>query len=64
MFNNFIVKSLLKKQLKGLPEDVQEKILTGMKEIDPLLTKAENFIEKFEKYKDSKLKGSDYDDTD
>ena len=45
-------------------QSIQEKILTGMKEIDPLLTKAENFIEKFEKYKDSKLKGSDYDDTD
>jgi len=27
MFNNFIVKSLLKKQLKGLPNDLQDKIL-------------------------------------
>jgi hypothetical protein len=33
-------------------QSVQEKILKGMKEIDPLLTKAENFIEKFERYKD------------
>lgn len=28
MFNNFIVKSLLKKQLKGLPPDVQEKVMS------------------------------------
>jgi len=27
MFNNFIVKALLKKQLKGLPQDVQDKVL-------------------------------------
>lgn len=33
-------------------QTVQEQILTGMKAIDPLLTKAENFILKFEKYKD------------
>jgi cytoskeletal protein RodZ len=33
-------------------QSVQEQILTGMKAIDPLLTKAESFIEKFEKYKD------------
>jgi hypothetical protein len=32
-------------------QSVQEQILTGMKAIDPLLTKAESFIEKFEKYK-------------
>lgn len=34
-------------------QTLQEKILKGMKEIDPLLTKAESFIEKFEKYKKS-----------
>lgn len=28
MFNNFIVKALLKKQLKGLPQDVQDKVMT------------------------------------
>lgn len=27
MFNNFIVKALLKKQLKGLPQDVQDKVI-------------------------------------
>lgn len=32
-------------------QTIQEKILKGMKEIDPLLTKAESFIEKFEHYK-------------
>jgi hypothetical protein len=32
-------------------QSLQEKILKGMKEIDPLLTKAESFIEKFERYK-------------
>ena len=31
-------------------QTLQEKILKGMKEIDPLLTKAESFIEKFERY--------------
>jgi len=31
-------------------QDIQQKILTGMQEIDPLLTRAEGFIEKFEKY--------------
>jgi len=31
-------------------QSLQEKILKGMKEIDPLLTKAESFIEKFERY--------------
>jgi len=30
---------------------IQDKILGGMREIDPLLTKAESFIDKFEKYK-------------
>lgn len=32
-------------------QSIQENILKNMKEIDPLLTKAENFIEKFEQYK-------------
>jgi hypothetical protein len=40
-------------------QTIQEKILKGMKEIDPLLTKAENFIEKFERYKN---KGDPEDD--
>jgi hypothetical protein len=31
-------------------QKIQDSILTGMKEIDPLLTKAETFIEKFEHY--------------
>ena len=31
-------------------QKIQDSILTGMKEIDPLLTKAESFIEKFEHY--------------
>lgn len=31
-------------------QKIQDSILTGMKEIDPLLTKAETFIEKFEQY--------------
>jgi transcription initiation factor IIF auxiliary subunit len=43
------VKSLQKDFLDF--QSIQEKILKGMKEIDPLLSKAENFIEKFERYK-------------
>ena len=35
-------------------QSIQEKIFKGMKEIDPLLTKAESFIEKFERYKERK----------
>ena len=31
-------------------QKIQDSILTGMKDIDPLLTKAETFIEKFEHY--------------
>tara|TARA_B110000503_G_C7079829_1_gene384681 strand:- start:53 stop:589 length:537 start_codon:yes stop_codon:yes gene_type:complete len=31
-------------------QKIQDSILSGMKEIDPLLTKAESFIEKFEHY--------------
>ena len=31
-------------------QKIQDSILSGMKEIDPLLTKAETFIEKFEHY--------------
>jgi len=42
-------------------QTIQEKILKGMKEIDPLLTKAENFIEKFERYK-NKGEGDDEED--
>jgi len=42
-------------------QTIQEKILKGMKEIDPLLTKAESFIEKFERYK-NKSEGDDDDD--
>jgi hypothetical protein len=42
-------------------QTLQEKILKGMKEIDPLLTKAENFIEKFERYK-NKGDGDEDDD--
>jgi hypothetical protein len=42
-------------------QSLQEKILKGMKEIDPLLTKAESFIEKFERYK-KKGEGLDEDD--
>lgn len=42
-------------------QTIQEKILKGMKEIDPLLTKAENFIEKFERYK-NKGEGDEEDD--
>jgi hypothetical protein len=42
-------------------QTLQEKILKGMKEIDPLLTKAESFIEKFERYK-NKSEGDDDDD--
>jgi len=42
-------------------QTLQEKILKGMKEIDPLLTKAENFIEKFERYK-NKGEGDEEDD--
>jgi hypothetical protein len=38
---------------------IQDKLLGAMKEIDPLLNKAEAFIEKYEKYKASnRLKGS------
>lgn len=33
-------------------QGIQNKILDSLKEIDPLLSRAENFIEKFEKYKD------------
>jgi hypothetical protein len=44
-------------------QSIQEKILTGMKEIDPLLTKAESFIEKFEHFK-RKQNGGDPDDDD
>lgn len=36
MFNNFIVKALLKKQLKGLPADVQDKVI-GLIEKNPQL---------------------------
>lgn len=32
-------------------QDIQQNILGNMKEIEPLLTKAEDFIEKFESYK-------------
>ena len=42
-------------------QTLQEKILKGMKEIDPLLTKAESFIEKFERYK-KKGEGIEEDD--
>ena len=31
-------------------QSIQKEILAGMKEIDPLLSKAEMFIEKFEDY--------------
>jgi len=45
-------------------QTLQEKILKGMKEIDPLLTKAESFIEKFERYKNKggETGGADEDD--
>jgi hypothetical protein len=43
-------------------QSIQEKILIGMKEIDPLLTKAENFIEKFEQYKIKQNGGDPTDD--
>jgi len=43
-------------------QTIQDKILSGMKEIDPLLTKAEAFIEKFEQYKASKKIGGADDD--
>jgi len=43
-------------------QSIQEKILNGIKEIDPLLTKAENFIEKFEHYKTIKNGGEPTDD--
>jgi hypothetical protein len=36
MFNNFIVKTLLKKQLKGLPPELQEKVM-GLIEKNPEL---------------------------
>lgn len=45
-------------------QSIQDKILSGMKEIDPLLTKAEAFIEKFEHYKASKRLGGKPDDSD
>lgn len=45
-------------------QSIQDKILSGMKEIDPLLTKAEAFIEKFEHYKASKRLGGKADDSD
>ena len=32
-------------------EELQRNIMNNMKEIDPLLTKAETFVEKFEGYK-------------
>jgi hypothetical protein len=32
-------------------QGIQDKIISGMKEIDPLLTKAEVFVKKFENYK-------------
>ena len=32
-------------------EGLQKSIMNNMKEIDPLLTRAENFVEKFEGYK-------------
>ena len=35
-------------------QDIQKNILENMKEIDPLLEKAENFITKFEQYKKDK----------
>ncbi len=35
-------------------QSIQKDILKNMKEIDPLLNKAENFIEKFESYKKKK----------
>jgi flagellar biosynthesis/type III secretory pathway M-ring protein FliF/YscJ len=35
-------------------QDIQKNILENMKEIDPLLEKAENFITKFEHYKKGK----------
>jgi hypothetical protein len=43
-------------------QSIQDKILSGMREIDPLLTKAEAFIEKFEQYKASKKIGGADDD--
>jgi len=48
--NNSISIDSLKNDFQDF-QSVQEKILTGMKEIDPLLTRAEQFIEKFEHYK-------------
>jgi hypothetical protein len=39
-------------------QSIQDKILGGMKEIDPLLSKAEAFIEKFERYKASEKMGN------
>jgi len=43
-------------------QNVQEKILSTMKTIDPLLTKAESFIEKFEHYTKKKEQESTNDD--
>ena len=40
----------LKKDFQDF-QNIQKTILTNMKEIDPLLEKAENFISKFEQYK-------------
>lgn len=51
----------LKEELSDF-QSIQDKILSGMKEIDPLLTKAEAFIEKFEHYKATKKIGGADDD--
>jgi len=44
---------MLKKDFNEF-QDIQKNILENMKEIDPLLEKAENFITKFEHYKKGK----------
>ena len=43
-------------------QSVQEKILSTMQTIDPLLTKAESFIQKFEHYKNMQEAGNTNDD--
>ena len=55
--NPITTKAQLKEEFNEF-QDVQSKILGGIKEMDPLLKKAEGFIEKFEQYKNKEgLKG-------
>jgi len=58
MFNNFLMKKMLKKQMKGVPEDQQEQILKMVENNPDLFQKiAKEMQEEMKKGKDQQTAG-------